>query len=129
MPTSPTMEFVHYLLGLSDSLVANKIELSMTLFEPILHLSFYKSHGISASKNAWLARLHSNRPKKTQAQVLMMTRGSRALPCSLCCFFFADENVLKVLSSLGGEGSLGLSQQLVMEVGPLVLRYIRSWEA
>ena len=59
----------------------------------------------------------------------MMTEDLEHCHCSLCCFFFADENVLKVLSSLDGEGNLGLSQQLVMEVDPLVLRYIRSWEA
>lgn len=116
-PTSSTMEFAHYLLGISNSFSANKIELSTMLSEPILHLSFCKSHAIAASKNAWLTRLHNNWPKKTQAKFLMMIEDPLGIPTvSSAVFPFADENdrkVLKVLSSLGVEGYLGLSQQLL----------------
>lgn len=63
------MEFAHYLLTVSDSLVANKIELPVRLSEPILHLSFCKSHAIAASKNAWLTRVHNNWSKKAQAKI------------------------------------------------------------
>ena len=51
----------------------------------------------------------------------MMIENLGCCYCYLCCFFFVDENVLKVLNSLGGKGYLGLSQQLVMEVDPWFL--------
>lgn len=97
------MEFAHYLPTVPNSLVASKTEFTMKLSEPILHLSFCKSHAIAASKHAWLTRLHNNWSKKAQAKVLAMIEDPLTTAAvSSAGFPSADENdwnVLKILSS------------------------------
>lgn len=87
------------------------------LSEPVLHLSFCKSHAIAASKTARLTRLQNNWSKKTQAKVFRIIEDPLPVATvSSAAFLIADENdwkVLKFLSSLGVEGYLGLSQQLL----------------
>lgn len=108
------MESAHYLLTVSNSLPANTTEFSMMFSEPMLHLSFCKSHAIAASKAAWLTSLWNNWSKKTQAKVFTMIENPLAIATvSSAAFPIVDENdwnVLKFLSSLGVEGYLGLSQ-------------------
>lgn len=112
------MEFAHDLLQIPNSSVANKIELSMMLSEFILYLSYGESRTRATSKNACGTRLHNNWPKKTQAKVWRIIEDPLDVATvSSALFPFADENdwnvVLKVLSSLGVQGYLGLSQQLL----------------